>query len=133
MGQTPLIGMIKQLIQQKLTALHRTFNAVPTPFQMQYQGQRRTRHRETILLLHPSHDHAEVTRLHHHAHTLGLEHLHKRRGNLVGQTFLELEATRKYIDDTGNLGETDYLPLRKITDVGLTYGPLPNRAEVQLR
>ena len=49
------------------------------------------------MLLHPPHDHAEVTRLHHHAHAL--EHLHKRRGNPVGQTFLELEATRKYIDD----------------------------------
>jgi hypothetical protein len=55
MGQTPLIGMIKQLIQQKLTALHRTFNAVPTPFQMQYQGQRRTR--QAAFMLHQTSRH----------------------------------------------------------------------------
>jgi hypothetical protein len=58
MGQTPLIGMIKQIIQQKLAALHRALNAVPTPFQMQHQGQSSTR--QATFILH------QTSRHHHH-------------------------------------------------------------------
>lgn len=57
MGQTPLIGMIKQIIQQKLAAPHRALNAVPAPFQMRDSGQSSTRQAAFMLPQTSSHHH----------------------------------------------------------------------------
>jgi hypothetical protein len=43
MGQTPLIGSIKQPVKQKLATLHRPLNPVPAPSQMDNKGQDSTR------------------------------------------------------------------------------------------
>src|SRR5579862_735077 len=69
--------------------------------------QHRRSHRNGILFFDAPHNHAEVARFDHHTHALGLDFFHDGFGNLSGQTFLNLKAARKGVDEPGNFTETD--------------------------
>lgn len=46
-----------------------------------------------------------MARFHNNGDALGLENLHDGVGDLLGETFLDLEAAREHFCDTRELGE----------------------------
>lgn len=54
-------------------------------------------------LLNASHDHAQVAGFHDNSNALGLEDFHNGVGNVLGQAFLDLEASRKHFGNAGKL------------------------------
>lgn len=59
------------------------------------------RHSRAAGFLHASHHHAQMTRLHDHRHTLGLQDLKNGIGNLLGQPLLDLESPGKHVGNPG--------------------------------
>src|SRR5512145_1781256 len=59
-----------------------------------------------ILLLHAAHHHAEVACFGDHRHARGLQHFHQRMRDFGSHTFLHLQASRKDINDAGDLAQS---------------------------
>src|SRR5207344_1820300 len=62
-----------------------------------------------VLLLNAAHHHAQVARLDHHAHALGVDRLHDDLRDLVGETLLELEAPRVDVHQSRELAHAEHL------------------------
>ena len=67
--------------------------------------------------MHASRCHAFVRRLNHNAHAMGFESRVEAIGDLRRHLFLNLQAARKCIDQTGQLGDADHSVAWQITDV----------------
>ena len=68
-------------------------------------------------LMHASGCHAFVRRLNHNADAMGLESGVEAIGDLRRHFFLNLQAARKCVDQTGELGDADHPVARQISDV----------------
>src|SRR5688572_25764380 len=81
-------------------------------------GHGRGDHRR-LLLLHATHHGAQMRRLDHACHALGLELLHEELGHLHGEPLLHLEALRVHVDDARDLRQPDHPAARQVADVRL--------------
>ena len=58
----------------------------------------------------PAHHHAEVGRLDDDADAAGLQHVHDRVGDLVGEPLLHLQPAGEHVHDARGLGEAEIRP-----------------------
>src|ERR1019366_2807920 len=72
-----------------------------------------------MLLLDPTHHHAEMADLDDHADAQRLNRLLNRLGNLHGQTLLHLQTTGKYFHQSRDLAQTDHFALGNIGHMDL--------------
>src|SRR5206468_5032480 len=54
---------------------------------------------------------------HHHRYARGFETSHERLSNLCGEIFLDLQATRKDIDNARDFGKANHFPVGNVGDV----------------
>jgi len=68
-------------------------------------------------LLDAAHDHTQMGALHDDRDTLRLEDLRDGHGDLLRETFLQLQTTRKHLGDTCKLRQSQDLPVGNVADV----------------
>src|SRR5581483_2211783 len=70
-----------------------------------------------VLLLHPTHHHAQMLRLDDHTDTARTQFLFKRQSDLLGQPLLDLQAPGEHVDHARHFGESDDAPVRNVGHV----------------
>src|SRR5262249_17655464 len=77
----------------------------------------RRRHGSRMLLLNAAHHHAEMPRFDYDSDALRVNCLLNRLGDLRGQTFLNLQAAREYLDQSRDFAEANYFALGNVGHV----------------
>ena len=106
-------GRLPSPAVQQVEELHAGAGILPK------RAEHRTRGRGRVLLLDPSHDHAEMGRLEHDAYAQRVELLLNDRGNLVREPLLHLQPAAEHVDDARDLAEPHHLAARHVGDVAL--------------
>lgn len=68
-------------------------------------------------LLDASHNHTQVLTLHHDCNALWSEDFAESEGDLLGESFLDLEAACKHFCDAGEFGEAENFAIGDVTNV----------------
>lgn len=77
--------------------------------------------RGAACLLHPTHHHTQVARLHDHADSQRLQDLGDRQRNLLGQSLLDLQSAREHFRQTSQFRKTKDSTVRDVSDMHLHY------------
>ena len=70
-----------------------------------------------VLFLNSPHHHAQVVRLDHHSDSQRLEHIGERLCDLFGLSLLNLQPSRKHVDYTRQLRQSDNSAVGNVGDV----------------
>src|SRR5687767_4156247 len=82
-------------------------------------AEHRAGHGKRVLFLHAAHRHAQMGALTNDRHAQWIDFLENLLGNLIRHPLLDLQTSRKHVDQPWNLAQTDHMTPGNVGDVAL--------------